>query len=47
MGRSHDGGYDDGVDGQKSDRNLIILLWVLGLTFMAFVLLAGLAGLTP
>lgn len=47
MGRRPGAGYDDGVDGQKSDRNLIILLWVLGLTFMAFVLLAGLAGLTP
>jgi hypothetical protein len=35
------------VEGQKSDRNLIILLWVVGLTFMVFVLLAGIAGLTP
>jgi len=35
------------VEGQKSDRNLIILLWVLGLVFMAFVLFAGIAGLTP
>ena len=47
MGRRTGARYDDAVDGQKSDRNLIILLWVLGLTFMAFVLLAGIAGLTP
>lgn len=40
-------GYDHGVDGQKSDRGLIILLWVLGLVVLAFVLLAGIAGLTP
>jgi hypothetical protein len=39
--------YDHGVDGQKSDLGLLILLWVLGLTFLAFVLLAGIAGLTP
>ena len=47
MGRRPGARYDDTVDGQKSDRNLIILLWVLGLTFMAFVLFAGIAGLTP
>jgi hypothetical protein len=35
------------VADQKSDWGLIILLWVLGLTFLAFVLLAGIAGLTP
>jgi hypothetical protein len=29
------------------DRNLMILLIVLGLVFMAFVLMAGIAGLTP
>ncbi len=34
-------------DAQRSDRGLIILLWVLGLTFLAFVLLAGVVGLTP
>jgi hypothetical protein len=35
------------VDGQNSDRGLLILLWVLALVVLAFVLLAGIAGLTP
>jgi hypothetical protein len=30
-----------------SDRGLMILVIVLGLAFMAFVLLAGVVGLTP
>ena len=30
-----------------SDRGLMILIIVLGLAFMAFVLLAGVVGLTP
>jgi hypothetical protein len=33
--------------GPSSDRGLMILLVVLGLAFMAFVLLAGVVGLTP
>jgi hypothetical protein len=32
---------------QKSETGLLIVLWVLGLAFLAFVLLAGIAGLTP
>jgi hypothetical protein len=36
------------VGRQKSDRRLMILLWVLGLTFLAFLLLlAGTIGATP
>ncbi len=34
-------------DPRRSDRGLLILVWVLGLAFLAFVLLAGVVGLTP
>ncbi|MGH8992718.1 MAG: hypothetical protein ACRDYV_13225 [Acidimicrobiia bacterium] len=33
--------------GGRSDRGLLIMLWVLGIAFMLFVLLAGVVGLTP
>jgi hypothetical protein len=39
--------YDGCVDGPKSDTGLLIILWVLGLAFLAFLLLAGIAGMTP
>jgi hypothetical protein len=39
-------GYHHGVDDQQPDR-LILLLWVLGLAFLGFVLLAGVKGMTP
>jgi len=39
--------YDPGVAAAKSDTGVLIVLWVLGLAFLAFVLLAGIAGLTP
>jgi hypothetical protein len=35
------------MDGQNSDRGLMILLWVLGLAVIAFILLAGVVGMTP
>ena len=35
------------TDRQRSDQGLLILVWVLGLAFLAFVLLAGVIGLTP
>ncbi|MGH9040598.1 MAG: hypothetical protein ACRDZ3_10240 [Acidimicrobiia bacterium] len=35
------------ISSAPSDRGLLIMVVVLGLAFMAFVLLAGVAGLTP
>ena len=43
----HGGRYHHGMDGQNSDRGLLILLWVLGLAVIAFILVAGVVGMTP